>query len=45
MGAAIIAWLDRIKDGQVRLHRFRYHCASGFLEKEDRVLECGCGTG
>jgi len=32
-------------DGQTRLHRFRYYCSAGFVEKEDVVLDLGCGSG
>jgi len=32
-------------DGQTRLHRFRYYCSAGFVEKEDIVLDLGCGAG
>ena len=45
MGKAIQAPLEDLEDGRVRYHRFRYHCAAGFLEKEDVVLDCGSGTG
>jgi protein-L-isoaspartate O-methyltransferase len=45
MGKAIAAYEDRMKDGQTRLHRFRYHCSRGFCDPEDVVVDLGSGSG
>lgn len=45
MGRAGGHYEDRLMDGQTRLHRFRYYCARGFVEKGDVVLDFGCGFG
>jgi len=45
MGYAIAAKLNKEMDGNIKLHRFRYHMASGFITKDDTVMDLGCGTG
>lgn len=48
MGANIQApWIMGKKemDGPTKLHRFRYHIGRGFVEKQDTVLDIGCGQG
>lgn len=45
MGYAIKAELEKEMDGNARFHRWRYHMAAGFIDKEDNVLDLGSGTG
>jgi len=43
MGYSIRADFDREMDGQIKLHRFRYHLGKGFISVGDNVLDLGCG--
>jgi SAM-dependent methyltransferase len=45
MGLNTSAPLAKVMDGATRLHRFRYHLGSGFVTREDTVLDAGCGKG
>jgi SAM-dependent methyltransferase len=38
-------WTPKEMDGNVKLHRARYHFAKGYVEPEDRVLDLGAGKG
>lgn len=44
MGNSITAPLSDVDEsGTAKLHRFRYHLGSGFVTRDDVVLDLGCG--